>query len=75
MICGTSRGQLLPILSAAGRIVVLSLVFAFLTACSDGLPAEFPAPDFTLKGLTDGTDIRLSEMRGSPVILYFFASW
>jgi peroxiredoxin len=32
------------------------------------------APDFALKGV-DGRNLRLSEYRGEPVILYFWASW
>lgn len=33
-----------------------------------------PAPDFTLQTF-DGETIRLSELRGAPVILNFWASW
>jgi peroxiredoxin Q/BCP len=29
------------------------------------------APDFTL-GADDGGDVTLSELRGSPVVLYFY---
>jgi len=32
------------------------------------------APDFALKGI-DGRNLRLSEYRGEPVVLYFWASW
>jgi peroxiredoxin len=32
------------------------------------------APDFALKGI-DGRNLRLSEYRGEPVILHFWASW
>jgi peroxiredoxin len=32
------------------------------------------APDFALKGI-DGRYLRLSEYRGEPVILHFWASW
>lgn len=32
------------------------------------------APDFALKGI-DGRNVRLSEFRGEPVILHFWASW
>jgi peroxiredoxin len=32
------------------------------------------APDFALKGI-DGRNLRLSEFRGEPVVLYFWASW
>jgi peroxiredoxin len=46
-----------------------------------GLPAlaaspqiDSTAPDFALKGI-DGRNLRLSEYRGEPVILHFWASW
>ncbi len=32
------------------------------------------APDFALKGI-DGHNLRLSEFRGEPVVLHFWASW
>jgi peroxiredoxin len=32
------------------------------------------APDFVLKGI-DGHNLRLSEYRGEPVVLHFWASW
>jgi peroxiredoxin len=32
------------------------------------------APDFALKGI-DGRNLRLSEYRGEPLILHFWASW
>jgi peroxiredoxin len=32
------------------------------------------APDFALKGV-DGRNVRLSEYRGEPVIVHFWASW
>ncbi|MBC7792188.1 MAG: TlpA family protein disulfide reductase [Clostridia bacterium] len=35
---------------------------------------DSPAPDFTLRTL-DGDSVRLSDMRGTPVVLNFWASW
>ncbi|MDP2167771.1 MAG: hypothetical protein Q8J64_05515, partial [Thermodesulfovibrionales bacterium] len=56
---------------------LLTVVFLSLLAvsCTDGLPAEFPAPDFTLKDLFTGGNMELQSFRGRPVVLYFFASW
>jgi peroxiredoxin Q/BCP len=38
---------------------------------SDWIEADQTAPDFTLKA-DDGTKIKLSELRGRPVVLYFY---
>jgi hypothetical protein len=53
----------------------LMLFGAFVLSCSDGFPPEFPAPDFTLKGPLTGEDVSLSTFKGTPVIIYWFASW
>lgn len=55
---------------AAGAL--LALVVA--TACSGG-PAEFPAADFTLKSPVTERSVTFSELKGRPVIIYWFASW
>lgn len=61
------------------REILLSLTVllsvAIMVACSDGLPEEFSAPDFVLKDVFTGNNIKLSDFKGSPIILYFFASW
>lgn len=38
---------------------------------SDWISVESPAPDFTLP-CDQGTEITLSEQRGSPVVLFFY---
>jgi thiol-disulfide isomerase/thioredoxin len=45
-------------------------------------PPEFPepqkgslAPDFALKNLSDGKDVRLSSLRGKAVLVNFWATW
>jgi thiol-disulfide isomerase/thioredoxin len=49
---------------------------------SDAPPPEFPepqkgalAPDFALKNLADGKDVRLSSLRGKAVLVNFWATW
>lgn len=34
-----------------------------------------PAPDFTLKRLDTGAPVKLSDLRGKPLVLNFWASW
>jgi thiol-disulfide isomerase/thioredoxin len=52
----------------------------FTPVTIDGQPAgvapvvDQPAPDF-LAAMTDGTEVRLSDLRGKPVWLTFGASW
>ena len=59
------------------RIKALSASFflALLIACAGGLPAEFPAPDFTLKSPLSGTEVAFASLKGKPVIIYWFTSW
>ena len=45
-----------------------------LTASADTPGASPLAVDFALKGI-DGRNLRLSEYRGDPVVLTFWASW
>lgn len=55
---------------------ILSMfVIIFIASCSGGLPEEFPAPDFKTEDLFTGEEISLSDFKGKPVMLYFFASW
>jgi len=59
--------------------IVLILAVAFssslLAGCSNSGPEiGKTAPDFTLKGL-DGQEVSLSDFRGKPVLLNFWASW
>jgi peroxiredoxin len=58
--------------------VDLLLVALVLTAVSAwqtrNLPQGEPAPDFTLRTLS-GEQVRLSELRGKPVVLAFWAPW
>jgi cytochrome c biogenesis protein CcmG/thiol:disulfide interchange protein DsbE len=49
-----------------------------LLALRDGPQGEFvldqPAPDFALED-ADGQELRLSDLRGQPVVLNFWATW
>jgi len=53
-------------------IVVLTLVGGTLS-CNSSLLSQ-KAPDFTLPTMT-GTNITLSELEGTPVVLNFWATW
>jgi cytochrome c biogenesis protein CcmG/thiol:disulfide interchange protein DsbE len=60
-------------------VVALMLVFGFKLArhskhnfSADSVPA--PAPDFALQSL-DNKTVRLSDFRGKPVVLNFWATW
>lgn len=48
-------------------------------AQAQNLPARpetgYPAPDFSLEEASDGRSVSLSQMRGRPVILIFWATW
>ena len=59
--------------------IVLLVCTAFSGILLPGCSSEGPeigktAPDFTLKGL-DGQEVSLSDFRGKPVLLNFWATW
>lgn len=54
-------------------LVLPALLLA--VACSDGLPPEFQAPDFTLKSPLNGGAFSLSDIKGKPAVIYWFTSW
>jgi len=56
-------------------VLAVFLVIIAVSYSGGGLPKEFPAPDFRLSGIFSGKEFSLSEFRGRPVVLYFFASW
>ncbi len=55
--------------------LVLAGLFLFVLSCSKGLPPEFPAPDFTLKSPTTKRKVTLKDLKGRPVLVYWFTSW
>lgn len=72
---GNSKGNAAPATSDISGVPL----FTTLPAPIDdgGLPAPIagqPAPDFKLKTL-DGGEVSLSQFRGQPVLINFWASW
>jgi cytochrome oxidase Cu insertion factor (SCO1/SenC/PrrC family) len=56
------------------HLYLLSAIFVIVAACSS-LPDEFPAFDFTVDDVFTGEEIHLADLKGRPVLIYFFASW
>jgi thiol-disulfide isomerase/thioredoxin len=56
-----------------GALSVLSLVGAF-ALWQDQLKPGTPAPNFELESM-DGKTVRLSDLKGKPVFLDFWATW
>lgn len=58
-----------------GAVLVVLLILSIGVKRSSAGPVnEEPAPDFTLQTF-DGETIRLSDFRGQPVVINFWASW
>ncbi len=57
-----------------GILVVLTILGIGMFVRSQGQVSRGPAPDFTLETF-DGQVIRLSDYRGMPVVINFWASW
>ena len=54
-----------------------ALLVSLLAGCSGAQPAArlgSPAPDFALES-ADGSTVRLSELKGKPVFINFWATW
>jgi peroxiredoxin len=66
------------VLVVVAMVVALMLVFAFKLARrpsqNPGAAQSKPAPDFSLQSL-EGKTVRLSDYRGKPVVLNFWATW
>jgi cytochrome oxidase Cu insertion factor (SCO1/SenC/PrrC family) len=57
------------------NICLLSAIIVVTIAACSSLPDEFPAFDFTVDDVFTGEEINLTELKGRPVLIYFFASW
>jgi len=59
-------------------VLVICLSTVFLSGCGESQPSKLadgkPAPDFTLPDVND-KDVKLSDLKGKSVVLYFFSDW
>ena len=64
---------------AYGARVRLALVLIAIAvgamACGDGLPPQFPSPDFKLKSPMTGKIVTQKDIKGKPAMVYWYASW
>ena len=67
---------------ALAGLVLAGLVVADASAIERALleglrliPAVRPTPPLALKRLSDGKTVSLADLRGRPVLLYFWATW
>jgi len=57
------------------KYLLLPLLLVFLVSCGKGgALLEKEAPPFKLD-LLEGGQIGITDLKGKPVIIYFFASW
>lgn len=57
------------------KLLLMSLVLMFALSCTQGPPVPFPAIDFSVEDVFTGEAIHLEELKGRPILIYFFASW
>ena len=69
------------LLAVVAVVLIAAAVFLWIGVLKGGLPAVFPekpeeqtAPDVTVY-TADGTAVKLSDFKGKPVVLNFWASW
>ena len=62
-------------LALLGAVLLMALALGTqLSRRTTTRPTSGPAPDFTLE-LFDGTEVRLSDIRGQVILINFWASW
>jgi len=62
-----------PLLVMGAAIIAAALLHAFAGTAARAAQAA-PAPDFVLPAM-DGTELRLSELKGQVVMVNFWATW
>lgn len=62
------------VLALGAALVVIGLLGYGIVLQGRGQVAEGPAPEFTLQTF-EGQTIRLSDYRGTPVVINFWSSW
>jgi cytochrome c biogenesis protein CcmG, thiol:disulfide interchange protein DsbE len=86
---GERRDIVFRVIAVAASLGLVAFVVTVIVSspASRATPATFPepalpalakgsqAPGFSLQRLGGGSDLDLSALRGSPVVLNFFASW
>jgi len=74
----SKRGLWIGLSLAAATAVLLFVLGKGFGRDPHAVPFELkgkPAPDFTLKRLDNGAPVKLSDLRGKPLVLNFWASW
>ncbi len=66
--------KLLLILCLAGLLLAGTAAMVLLKGTTNSRPEHRAAPQFALT-LLDGSEFRLSDYKGKPVMINFFASW
>ena len=64
--------KILPVILTA--VVALGMVVTGCSSGEEGMEVGKLSPDFTLQN-TDGNTVTLSGLRGSPVLINFWATW
>lgn len=64
----------MPKSSRAVLGLVATLTLSAVLAMSAGAQAPKPAPDFDLPALGSGPNVKLSTLKGTPVVLLFWAA-